>query len=163
MIANFYHSAELRWFLPEQDQWDPLLRWFRLQNQLPLGENGQYDPQTATGPFVNLELERTDEYLLFPDSDTVTLKQRQDKLEVKALVAGPRPFAMGGMIGRVDQWVKWSFESSNAITHQLEIELNQSGPCRKVVKKRYTQKSSLDSGGPVAVPPDQYPNTGCNF
>ena len=45
---------------------------------------------------------------------------------------------------------------------QLEIELDQSGPWRKVVKKRYLQKYSFDSGL-VAVSPDQRPDTGCNI
>ena len=115
------------------------------------------------GPFVKLEQERTDEYLFLPDCGTVGVKQRQGKLEIKALVAGPRPFSLDGMIGRMDRWVKWSFDPSEAIGRQFEIELDQSGPWRKVDKKRYTQKISLDSGGPVAVPPDQYPDTGCNI
>jgi hypothetical protein len=162
MPDNIYHSAELRWFLPEQDEWDPLLKWYRLQDQLPLRENGQYDPKTAAGPFVKLEQERTDEYLLLPDCGIVGVKQRQGKLEVKALVADSRPFALSAAVGRVDQWVKWSFEPSEAIAEQFEIELDQSGPWRRVVKKRYTQKISLDSGRPVAVSPNQYPDTGCN-
>ena len=68
----------------------------------------------------------------------------------------------GGVVGRVDQWVKWSFDPSEAIAIQLEIELDQSGPWRKVVKKRYLQKYSFDSGL-VAVSPDQRPDTGCNI
>lgn len=163
MTDDFYHSAELRWFLPEQDPWDPLLQWFRLQDRLPLREEGLYDPKTGAEPFVKLERERTDEYLLLPDCDTVGVKQRQGKLEVKALVAGPRPFSLGGVVGRMDQWVKWSFDPSEAIATQFEIELDQSGPWRRVAKKRYTQKISLDSGGPVSVSPDQYPETGCNI
>lgn len=162
MSNNFYHSAELRWFLSEQGQCDPLLEWFRLQNQLPMREDGQYDPQTAAGPFVKQELERTDEYLLFPDSDTVSVKQRQGRLEVKALVSGPRPYSWGGVVGRLDQWVKWSFDPSHSIADELEIELDQSGPWRKVVKQRYLQKYSFDSGL-VAVSPDQRPDTGCNI
>lgn len=163
MTDDFYHSAELRWFLPEQDPWDPLLQWFRLQDRLPLREEGLYDPKTAAEPFVKLERKRTDEYLLLPDCDTVGVKQRQGKLEVKALVAGPRPFSLGGVVGRVDQWVKWSFDPSEAIAIQFEIELDQSGPWRRVVKKRYTQKISLDSVRPIAVPPDQYPEAGYNI
>jgi hypothetical protein len=112
---------------------------------------------------VKLEQKRTDEYLLVPNCSTVGVKQRQGKLEVKALIAGPRPFSLGGVVGRVDQWVKWSFDPSEAIATQLEIELDQSGPWRRVVKKRHTQKISLDSGGPVSVPPDQRPETGCNI
>ena len=163
MTDSFYHSAEIRWFLAGRDQQDEILKWFRLQDQLPLSVEKEYDPISATGPFVKLELERTDEYLLLPDSDTVSVKQRQGKLEVKALVAGPRPFALGGVIGRVDQWVKWSFEPSDKQrSKDLEVELDLTGPWRKVVKKRYLQKYSFDSGL-VAVSPDQRPETGCNI
>lgn len=163
MSNDFYHSAELRWFLPEQSPWERLLHWFTLQGRLPINVEGQYDPRAATGPFVKLERERIDEYLLLSQCDTVGVKQRQGKLEVKALIASPRPFSLGGVVGRVDQWVKWSFDPSEAIATQLEIELDQSGPWRRVVKKRYTQKISLDSGVPVSVPPDQYPEAGCNI
>ena len=156
------HSAEIRWFLREQNQWSEMLKWFQLEDQLPLKEEGTYDPKLVTGPFVKLELERTDEYLLFPASDTVSVKQRQGKLEVKVLVSGPRPFSLGGVIGCLDQWVKWSFDPSDAIADQLKIEMDQSGPWRKVVKKRYLQKYSLDSGL-TAVSPDQRPDTGCNI
>lgn len=163
MSDVFYHSAEIRWFLPGLDQRDEILKWFRLQDQLALNVEKEYDPKVETGPFVKLELERTDEYLLLPDSDTVSVKQRQGKLEVKALVAGPRPFALGGVIGRLDQWVKWSFEPSDKQrSKDLEVELDLTGPWRKVVKKRYLQKYSFDSGF-VAVSPDQRPDTGCNI
>jgi hypothetical protein len=163
IMANvFYHSAEIRWFLPGLDQRDEFLKWFRLQDQLALNVEKEYDSRTETEPFVKQELERTDEYLLLPDCDTASVKQRQGRLEVKALVAGPRPFAVGAATGRLDQWVKWSFEPSDAIADQFEVEIDQSGPWRKVVKKRYLQKYSFDSGL-VAVSPDQQPDTGCSI
>jgi hypothetical protein len=46
----------------------------------------------------------------------------------------PRPFSLGGVVGRVDQWVKWSFDPSEAIATQFEIEMDQSGPWRRVVR-----------------------------
>jgi hypothetical protein len=162
MPDKFYRSAEARWFLPGQNQRDEILKWFRLQDQLPLNEEGAYDPKTANGPFIKQEKERTDEYLTLPDCETVGVKQRQGKLEVKTLVAGPRFFSMNAVVGRKDQWVKWSFSPSDPIANQLEIELDQSGPWREVIKKRWLQKYSFDSGSLVAVSPDQRPDTGCN-
>lgn len=163
MSDRFYHSAELRWFLPQANEMDRFLGWFRMQDQLPSHEEGHYNPKAKAAPFVRRELERTDEYLHLPDCDTVGVKRRQGKLEVKALVAGPRPFALTGVCGRLDQWVKWSFEPSDKQRSKvLEIELDQSGPWRKVVKKRYLQKYAFDSGL-VAVSPDQRPDTGCNI
>lgn len=170
MSNVFHHSAEIRWFVQSLDQWQLILRWFRLQDQLPLNEPGQYDPHAVTGPSVTLEEERSDEYLLWPDCDTVGVKQREGKLEVKALVAGPRPFFQGDIVGRVDQWVKWSFEPSEKLfqdgrpfARQLERELDQTGPWCKVIKNRYLQKYSFDSGDPVAVSPNTWPAIGCNI
>jgi hypothetical protein len=164
MSNIFYCSAELRWFLRKQeDQWDQIVKWFRLQDKLLLRKEGCYDPKTVTEPFVKHEIERADEYLLFPDCDTVGVKQRQGKLEVKALVVGPRPFSLPrvGVAGHMDQWIKWSFASQ--LQKQLEVELAQAGPWRKVVKDRYLQKYSFDTGCIVAVPPDNRPDTGCNI
>jgi len=161
MPDRFYHSAELRWFLPQEDEKGQLLRWFCMQEQLPLHEEGRYDPQAITAPFVKRERERVDEYLLLPKSETVGVKRRQGRLEVKALVAGPRPFSLGGVVGRADQWVKWSFTPSEPIAHPLETELERAGPWRQVVKSRYLQKYSFDSGRPVAGSPDQRPDSGC--
>jgi hypothetical protein len=163
-MANvFFGSAELRWFLHnQQDRLAQTLKWFRLQDQIPLREEGKYDPKTVTESFVKLEGERRDEYLLFPDCDTVGVKQRQGKLEVKAVVSGPRPFSLSSVAvaGRIDQWIKWSFVSR--LQKELEVELDQAGTWKEVVKHRYLQKYSFDSGQMVAVSPDDQPKTGCS-
>lgn len=164
MSNVFYSSAEIRWFLYDsQGQWDHLLNWFRLQDQLLLLEEGDYDPKNVTEPFVKRETVREDEYLPFPDSDTVGVKQRQGKFEIKALVAGPRPYALPAyaVVGRMDQWVKWSFASQ--LTGQLEAELSEAGPWQQVVKNRYLQKYVFDAGHIIAVSPDQRPDVGCNI
>jgi hypothetical protein len=163
MSDMFYRSAEIRWYLYGATQLDDMLYWFMRQDQLGLNEQGQYDTSTTTGPFVRLEKQRNDDYLLLPDCATVSVKQREGKLEVKALVAGPRPFTMDAIVGRVDQWVKWSFDPSDEIAKLLEGELDQSGPWCRIGKKRYLQKYSFDSGCLVAVSPDQRPDTGCNI
>ena len=163
-MGNFYTSAELRWFLRDQQgQWDQMLKWFRRQDQLPLRTEGSYDPKTATGAFVKREAKRTDEYLRFPDCDTVGVKQRQGKLEVKALVASGRPFALAsaGVTGRMDQWVKWSFASQ--LHAQLEVELERAGPWAAAVKDRCLQKYSFEAGRILEVMPDSRPAHGCNI
>jgi hypothetical protein len=164
MADFYYHSAEIRWFFREPDKFERFLKWFTRKGQIPIEVEGNYDPKSITNPFVKKERERTDEYLLFPDSDMVGAKQRQGKLEVKALVASPRPFRFDYVIGRVDQWVKWSFESSDEdFRKQLDKELDQSSRWQKVVKDRYLQKRSFDTGVPVPVSPDQRPDSGCNI
>jgi hypothetical protein len=163
MRDDFYRSAEIRWFLSGQSQTDQLLAWFKLPGQDPVVETKYYVLQPEAAPFVKQEPERHDEYLLMPDCATVGVKQRQGRLEIKALVAGPHPFARGEVVGNVDQWVKWSFGPSNQIAKQLEGEFAQSGPWRTVDKNRYLQKYSFDSGSLVAVSPDSRPDTGCNI
>ncbi|MEI2689854.1 MAG: hypothetical protein V9H69_09100 [Anaerolineae bacterium] len=144
----FYHSAEIRWFLPDQGRNDQILNWFRLPDQELVVETQNYVLLPDAAPFVKQERERVDEYLLMPDCTTVGVKQRQGRLEVKALIAGPHPFSQGEVSGRVDQWVKWSFDPSNEIANLLEGELDQSGPWCRIGKKRYLQKYSLRLGQP---------------
>ncbi len=133
-------------------------------------ESDPYTAQSEASPFVKLEKRRADDYLLLPECDTVGVKQREGKLEVKALVAGPHPFSLGDVVGRVDQWVKWSFSPSEklfqdpkAFAQQLKSGLLKSGPWCNVVKSRYLQKYSFDSSTLVAVSPDKWPDTGCNI
>ena len=163
-IAALYHSAEIRWFLPDQGHWDRLFAWFMLPGQLPLiVEDENYIKKDLSKPFVKEEKPRTDAYLLFPDCEALGVKRRQGRLEVKALVAGPRPFSLGAVAGRMDQWVKWSFAPSESIRAQLGIELDQSGEWCEVEKIRYLQKYSFDAGSWIAVSPEQYPDAGCSI
>jgi hypothetical protein len=159
---QLYHTAELRWFVSAEAGWDQLLRWFRLDDLLPLREEGWNEPTASSQPFVKLEQTRTDVYLILPKVETAGVKQRQGRLEVKALVAGPHPFSLGTVAGRIEQWVKWTFQASPAIAAPLEAELGQTGPWREVAKKRYLQQVVFDTGRPVAVSPDLCPGAGCH-
>jgi hypothetical protein len=88
MLNNFFQSDEIRWFWPVHDQSEVLLAWFTRQGRLPLvAETRQYVSQPDAGPFAKQERPRTDEYLLLPNCQTVGVKQREGRLEVKALVA----------------------------------------------------------------------------
>ena len=116
MIDDFYHSAELRWFLPEQSQRDRHLELVHAPGSLCLSTR-KASMTRKPPPGLRQAGTRAHRRVLAPAPvRTVGVKQRQGKLEVKALVAGPRPFSLGGVVGRVDQWVKWSFDPSDAIT-----------------------------------------------
>jgi hypothetical protein len=162
MLNNFLQSAEIRWFWPGHDQWEVLLAWFTRQGRLPLIEHTD-TPDSAARPFVKQERPRTDDYLLLPNCETVGVKQREGRLEVKALVAGPQPFAQGNVSGQIDQWVKWSLQPSAEIALPLVADLQQSGKWLSVAKRRYTQKVTLVGGGLTAVSPDTFPATGCSI
>ncbi len=165
MTTTFYPSAEIRWFLPRQSQWDAMLRWFARNGELALiAETEPYVRQPDAAPFVKEERPRADEYLLLPNCETVGVKQRQGRLEVKALVAGPRPFAQGAVAGRADEWVKWSLKPAASIASALEAELlHQSGVWCTVEKRRSTQKYAAVAGGVAPVSPDSWPDAGCNI
>jgi hypothetical protein len=163
MPDPFYHSAEVRWFLPHQGQWDTLLTWFTRQGQLNIvEETTPYIRQPDAPPFVKQERPRTDVYLPLPNCEAVGVKQRQGRLEVKALVVEPRPFAAGEAAGRVDEWVKWSLKPSEGIASTLESDLRQAGVWQKVEKRRWLQKYAFTTGSLSAVSPDAWPDAGCN-
>jgi hypothetical protein len=170
MSDDFSRSGEIRWFLPGHSLKDQLLDWFKLPEQPLVTESEPYTAQPEALPFVKLEKRRDDDYLLLPDCGTVGVKQREGKLEVKALVAGPHFFSLDEVVGQVDQWVKWSFSPSKEIfedpkmfAQQLKSGLLKSGPWCTVVKNRYLQKVSFDSGSLASVSPDKWPDTGCNI
>ncbi len=139
------HSAEVRWFIPTTLP-EGVRDWFK---------DGQPPPDS--------EDSRVDEYLLFPDCDSVGVKLREGRLEIKAMLCGPRPISAGvGINGRTDQWVKWSFESEGL--RDLNQGLRQSGKWVKVRKERYLRKFSADADTAVEVPAKQkpFPVVGCN-
>lgn len=157
MSNVFFSSAEIRWFLyNQQDEWDKMLSWFHEHES---NDNSSFE----LGSIIKKESTRVDKYLLLPDCDTVGVKQRQGKLEVKAIVGGVRPFSLASfdVTGKVDQWIKWSFDSDHS--EQLEAELDQAGSWRRIEKTRYLQKYSFDTGEIVSVTPDARPNSGCNI
>ncbi len=137
------HSAEIRWYadgpLPGE-----VLSWF------------------AGGQTLEPEV-RSDSYLVFPECETVGVKLREGKLEIKGLVDPPRELTTAfGVTGRADRWVKWSFGSDGL--RALEAELHQSGTWVEVHKERYLRKFSADQGTPAEVRPQAkpFPRAGCN-
>jgi hypothetical protein len=161
-------SSEIRWFIPiepsDAEAKDEILSWFK--NGQPLKSEGF----------------RVDEYLLFPDCDTVGVKLREKKLEVKAIHSLPRPLNIrvvhnGQTItinGRTDQWVKWSFDLEDGLKQSFEGELltsvvkTLSGALKRsdawvaVNKDRYLRKFSADSHRLKEVPNTDRPSKGCN-
>jgi hypothetical protein len=159
-MTSFSPSAELRWFSPLVERKAELLAWFRQADALPLVEESGATPSV---PYVKAEGLRTDHYLCLPCSDVTGVKQRQGKFEIKSLVAGPRPWAAHGLTGRVDQWVKWSFDDKDKdFRATLAGKLNDSGKWTAVGKTRYLQKYSCSSGDMKLVSPDDRPQSGCN-
>jgi hypothetical protein len=138
------HSAEIRWFIPGQLP-DEVRDWF------------------SAGRSLTPESSRGDRYLVFPGCDTVGVKLREGKLEIKPRTTSPRSVSpVSGVSGLADAWVKWSFGSDGLRT--LKPELLQSGLWVEVRKERTIRKFSADSGSVLEVQPEQkpLPNAGCN-
>lgn len=139
-----WRSAEARWFISGSLP-DEVLRWFK------------------AGQALNPEGVQVHEYLLFPDCQSVGVKLREGRFEIKALLAAAQPLLPGlGIEGRTDQWVKWSFACEGLPT--LDSALHQSGHWLKVQKERFLRRFSADMGhlAEVTAPPGSLPESGCN-
>lgn len=143
----FYASAEIRWFWSGWAGWLALLDWFEENGRLPT----PITPEPA----------RTDHYLCLPDCQTVGVKQREGRFEVKALTAGPHPTTVETAVGQIDEWVKWSLQPSAAIALPFEADLNQSGPWRAVSKRRYMRLYQVVGDEVTAVTPGTIIPAGC--
>jgi hypothetical protein len=135
------YSAELRWFfrgpVPKE-----ILLWFKKKD----------DSQP--------EKIRTDEYLFFPDCNSISLKMREGKFEVKAILSPPKPINFSFAVnGRTDHWVKWSFEDGRLPA--LFESMKKSARWIPVQKERYLRKWSAEHERPVEVDPKQLPGSGC--
>lgn len=161
MAPVFSQSAEIRWFLKGSEHREALLAWFTRQRALPVVREAEPEPPSAVA-FVREEPPHSDAYLRLPQCRSASVKRRQGRLEVKALVAGPHPYAHALASGRSDQWVKWSLQPSEALAQGMEAELRRSGPWSRVAKLRYLQKYDFDRGTCTPVSPDARPEAGCN-
>jgi hypothetical protein len=139
------HSAEARWFILEVLP-DEALDWFSAGH-----------PPDSEGVQIH-------EYLCFPNCESVGVKLREGRLEIKAMLSAPRPLSRDlGVSGRTDQWVKWSFASEGL--KNLDPGLHQSGRWLKVRKERFLRKFSADRGALAEITGRQgpFPAIGCDI
>ena len=140
-----WYTAEARWFIPETLP-DAVLDWFSAGQALESG-----------GVQVH-------EYLLFPDCDSVGVKLREGRLEIKARQGTSQPLRHSpGIKGRTEQWLKWSLADEGL--QALDQALHQSGPWLKVRKERFLRRFSAERGRLMEVTTRQgpLPAVGCNI
>jgi hypothetical protein len=140
-----FHTAEARWFIPVTLP-DAVLDWFRAGR--PLDSEGV----------------QVHEYLLFPDCESVGVKLRDGRFEIKAMQGASQLLSLNvGIIGRTEQWVKWSFASE--ALQALDPALHQSGPWLKVRKERFLRRFSggRDRLKEVVVYQEPFPLVGCTI
>jgi hypothetical protein len=133
-------SAEVRWFisgaLPSE-----VLSWFKA---------GQ--PLDSEGVQVH-------EYLLFPDCQSVGVKLREGRFEIKGILGSSQPLNLEpGIRGRTEEWVKWSFESEDLQT--IRPALLQTDRWLKVYKERFIRTFCADEGNLAEVAARPGPESG---
>lgn len=137
------HTAEIRWFIPGILSKETL-SWFSASNL----------PEKATV--------QVHEYLLFPGCDTVGVKFREDRFEIKAKAGVSQPLCPRmGIRGRREQWIKWSLPTKGL--PMLGGTLRQSGRWVRVRKERNQRILSAETGNLQEVFLRSFPVTGCNI
>jgi hypothetical protein len=141
-VVNLLYSAEVRWFF---------------RGEVPADFAAWFDAGRST-PFPA----RTDLYLALPGCESVGVKQREGRFEVKAVIGGTVPVRYGPAVaGRSDAWVKWSNDGRGIAEWMAALGREPAGWIA-VEKERRLRKFSLERGAPQEVGPDVFPHAGCN-
>jgi len=137
------HTSEIRWFIAGILSKETL-SWF------------------SVGHLLGRATVQVHEYLLFPGCDTVGVKFREDRFEIKANLGISQPLSLAmGIQGRSERWIKWSLPTKGL--PMLGQTLHQSGPWLKVCKERNQRILSAETGHLQEVSRNSLPVTGCNI
>jgi hypothetical protein len=137
------HTTEIRWFIAGILTKETL-SWF------------------SAGHRLEMATVQVHEYLLFPGCDTVGVKFREDRFEIKAKLGVSQSLSLAvGIRGRREQWIKWSLPTKGL--PMLGQTLHQSGPWLKVRKERNQRTFSAEAGHLQEVSAGSFPAVGCNI
>lgn len=134
-------TAEVRWFA-QGERPLPVVAWFR-GLEAPLWE----------------EEPRVDHYLPLRDTDSVGIKVREGRVEIKRRYRAPRPVHFGGNLsGSLEWWTKWGFDLREG-PQPLET-FEDLAAWTAVRKTRMMHGYAIERGTDVvtlsgATPPDQ--------
>ena len=141
-MIEIMHSAEARWFfrgmLPTK-----ILDWFRVRSDI-------------------VSSERSDWYLVFPGCESLGVKQREGKFEIKAIRGASETVHYTRHISaRSDAWAKWSYGEKGVDAWIAELQKDRGGWV-EVTKKRWLRRFSLDGQILQEVDTTVYPDEGCH-
>lgn len=137
------YSAEARWFYRESLP-EPILNWF------------------CAGKPLKPERERIDRYLVFPGSESVSVKIREGNFEIKAMKGASETVQYSPQItGRSECWIKWSYKKEAVKAWVGALHLENNGWI-EVTKDRWLRKFSLDKPELSEVSINDRPDEGCN-
>jgi len=139
-------TAEIRWFFKGNLPWDAL-KWF----------------EKACSNFTS-ENERTDTYLVLPDTHDVGIKVRQGRVEIKKLIREPGKFIINKILtGKKEIWGKWSFPIQNPGNLPLTFLLEPS-QWISVVKTRKLSRFAVEQNSLKPINgSDPYPGNGVHL
>lgn len=144
-MIDLQQSAEVRWFLrgelPEQ-----VRKWFA---------GGKIGSSSAP--------EREDVYLLFPGCESVGVKRREGRFEIKVIRGAPEAVRYAPDVnGRSDSWAKWSY-GKEGVGAWIDLLEQEPAGWIAVKKLRWLRKFSLEGTRPEEVDTTTFPDQGCNI
>jgi len=138
-----FHTAEIRWFQPGIIPKE-IEKWF-----------------TSLAGQIEKQPPRTDQYIKLIGSNTLGIKIRDGRFEVKEKQSHENNIlSVNNIEGYIELWTKWSFESSENKYHLNEII---KGEFIGIEKTRTMQKYIFDSKGNISGGFDNFKSDGCNL
>ena len=152
-------SREVRWFIESTNENSTILKKW-IEDKDPYDEKGQFP-----GKGIWKKDDREDKYVVVPGSTDMGIKWREGQLQIKGRSedAGMQVFN-GRMQGRVEQWLKWSYEGAdiaNAFLPWFKGKLDKGPTIIPVKKTRALRKIRID-GREVATEVNDYPDRAVN-
>jgi hypothetical protein len=139
-----FKTAEVRWFCVG-DAPTEVKQWFA---------SGLDQPSAAPAA-------REDVYLSLPDCPYLSIKLREERLEIKLRQQRLGELQVSGATGIAEQWGKWSCADPAAVP-LLPEEAIATGPWLRVVKRRWQRRyQPSPQQVPVAVPLGSELQQGC--
>ena len=155
-----FATIETRWFFEGDSSRHPALRrWFESCSPFPR-------PDDLPEPeWKGRADDEPDVYLLMPGCTDMGIKWREGTLQIKGRVdeLGARDFGAGKR-GRVQRWIKWTYEEVPAAYRELFTANGRHGLRTAAVRKtRALRMIGLESGAPGEVSPGVVLRRGVGF
>lgn len=155
-----FATLETRWFFDGDSGHHPVLRdWFETCAPFPRGaevQAPQWSGRAGGAPDI---------YLLMPECADMGIKWREGMLQIKGRVEDLGTCRLGSrQRGRVQRWIKWSYEAVPAAYRSLFLSGARHGLATAAIHKtRALRMISLDAGEPGEVMPGVVLQRGVGF
>jgi hypothetical protein len=140
-----FQSIEIRWFFQGEIP-EPIHGWFH--------PSGEREPPAV----------RTDHYLHIPDTDSLGIKLREGRMEVKQRIGEVEVWKLNEQVqGSIEQWQKWSYALNDAALVGKDLG---EYPDRwiGVEKQRWLKMFAISDEGEVhPARPGIYLDNGCGW